>query len=245
MARKFASTDIDNMINRYKSGETQQQIGDAFGIKQGTVSNLLKRHGANISRTEAANRRYARMTPTERAKVADAAHDAVRGMTRGESDLVKRAGTKQVRESHATSEERVIAKTIKGLGVDPVVLQEATGKYNLDIGAFPVAVELFGGGWHAHGKHRARLGQRVEDIADRGWNQLIVWTHTVHPLNVAAVAKDIAAYHELSRSNPSFRRQYRMIWGDGQFISAGCVDDDDVALVPTGIRGAYTRGGRD
>src|SRR5690606_33072236 len=196
----------------------------------------MKRNGyPSLSRGEAMKRRLARMTPAERAALASSAHNAVRGMTRTDDDLRRRAIGKQRTAAHATDEERALAAHLQTRGV-ATIAQQAIGKYNLDIGAEPVAVELFGGNWHAHGRHLARLPQRVVDIADAGWNLLIVWCTQGRTLDVGPVAEDVVAYLERSRRDPTFQRQYRVIWGDGQLYSAGCVDDDDLALVPTSIR---------
>lgn len=241
MASKLTPAQIDDLISRYRSGESQSQLATAFGISQPSVSKWIQKRGAQISRGEAEARKWAGMSPEQRAAQVSSAHAAVRGMTRTAGDLERRALGKQRTQAHATDEERAIARHLNGLGI-PTISQQAVGKYNLDIGMEPVAVELFGGAWHMHGRHWDRLPQRVKDIADAGWNLLIAWTHTVHPLDVAAVAQDAAAYLEISRRDPSFRRQYRVIWGDGQFLAAGCVDDDKLTLVPAGIRGAYTRG---
>lgn len=242
VARKLTPAEVDDLISRYRLGESQNQLATAFGISQASVSRWVKKRGATISRSEAETRKWAAMLPEQRTAQVSSAHAAVRGMTRTVSDLERRALGKQRTEAHATDEERAIARHLNGLGIDTIA-QQAVGKYNLDIGMEPVAVELFGGAWHMHGEHWTRLPQRVKDIADAGWNLLIAWTHAVHPLDVAVVAEDAAAYLEVSRRDPSFRRQYRVIWGDGQFIAAGCVDDNELTLVPTGIRGTYARRG--
>lgn len=239
MVRVVPLTDLDNIIRRYHAGETQSEIAATYGVRQASISTIIRNAGAQISRGEAMRRRLARMTPAERSELASAAHDAVRGMVRTSEDLSKRAVGKQRNLSHATDEEIALADELRrvGLAVNP---QQAVGKYNVDIGAFPVAVEVFGGGWHAHGRHLARLPERVKYIADSSWNLLIVWVRGGTRIDIPAVAQDALAYHERSSSDPTFRRQYRVIRGTGKFYSAGCVDDDKLALIPTTISRTYS-----
>lgn len=240
VARKLTPAEIDDLISRYRSGESQNELATAFGISQPSVSRWVIKRGANISRSEAEARKWAAMTADQRAAQVASAHTAVRGMTRTADDLERRALGKQRTGAHATEEELALARHLNDLGVE-TISQQAIGKYNLDVGAHPVAVELFGGGWHADGRHRARLPERIEYLADAGWNLLIVWTHRVHRFDMSVVAQDALTYLERSRRDPTLRRQYRVIWSDGQLIAAGSVDDDEVTLVPTGISGTYAR----
>lgn len=228
-------------IRLYESGMSQAEIGTVVGKHQATVSTVLRKYAETRDASEAGRLQWAKLSPIERRLQTQAAHRAVRGKTRTLDDLERRALGKQLAQSHATEQERHLASALNNLGID-TVLQQAVSKYNLDIGASPVAVELFGGGWHAYGRHAARMPQRIEDIANAGWNMLIVWDLTRKPFDQAAVAHDIAAYVEQSRRDPTFRRQYRVIWGDGEFYSAGSVDDDHLALVPPTVASTYPAG---
>lgn len=241
MTVKLTPTDVDDLIERYQAGESQNQLAAAFEVTQGTVSRWIIKRGAQISRSDAEARKWAAMTAEQRAAQVASAHEAVRGMVRTDEDLERRALGKYRTQAHATPEERMLANWLRRRG-HLSWTQWPVGRYNVDVAvrAGSVAVELFGGGWHAHGDHRERLPQRTRDLADAGWNLLIIWTHKAHPLS-PKVTDEMVSYIERSRSDPAFRRQYRVIWGDGQLIAAGCVDDDELTLVPTGVRGTYSR----
>lgn len=231
---------LDEVVKLRQSGLTQREIGERFGVPQATVSNWLLSRGVRAD-MHVSRQRYAdSLTPQQRAKQAEAAHEAVRGMKRTDADLIARAHTKQIKQSHATDTERLLAQALTARGLDPV-LQLAVYKYNLDIGVEPVAMELFGGNWHAQGPAAARMPQRLKDIADRGFNTIMVWTHAVHAMDIGAIADEVVSFRERSCSDPSFSRQYRVIWCDGEFIAAGSVDDNKLTLIPTGIRGTYAR----
>lgn len=237
---KLTAVQVEELIDRYVAGESQNQLAAAFGITQSSVYRWIKKHGVQITRSEAERRKWETMSAAQRSAQVASAHEAVRGTTRTHESLVQAALTRERVLSHATDEERVMATWLTDRGIEGVTLQKAVSKYNVDIAAAPVAVELFGGGWHSHGLHRERLPERTRDLANHGWNLLIVWTHKVHPLG-SEVADEIVSFVERSRSDPAFRRQYRVIWGDGKFIASGCVDDDKLTLIPSGIRGTYGR----
>lgn len=241
--RKVAANEgwIADAVRLHLEGATQDQIAEVVGRAQSTVSSVLLRRGYRIERSAASTRRWASMTAEQRAAQVGAAHEAVRGMTRALGDLERRALGKERTRAHATIEELELAACLERLGIE-CVPQKAIGKYNIDIGAEPVAVELFGGNWHADGRHRARLPQRVEDLADAGWNLYIAWCALGRSLDIPAVAQDVIAFLELSRRDPAFRRQYRVVWGDGELVASGCVDDDDRTLIPARISRSDTAG---
>lgn len=242
-ARKPILPWVLEAIDLYRSGMSQTDVAEHFGVTQSTVQRHFKVHGVSRTRSEAERLKWAGMDAEARANQVAAAHAAVRGMTRPDDDLIRRAIGKQASLAHATAEEREVADALIGLGLE-VVLQQAVYKYNVDVGVHPVAVELYGGAWHAHGRHAARFPQRCKDLADRGWNLHIIWAgYPGQPdvLDVSRVTQDVATYYERSSSDPSFRRQYRMIWGHGELIAAGSVDDDNFAPIPSAIRGEYRR----
>jgi hypothetical protein len=240
MARKLTTAEVDNLVERYRSGERQYTIADALGITQASVSRWLQIRGATISRSEAAKRRIRRMTPDEITALTAPAHDAVRGSHFTFEPLCRRALVRERTQSSAVESERVLARWLTERGIDTTP-QKAIGPYNADLAAGPVAVEIFGGNWHSHGAHGQRLPHRSRYILDAGWNLYIVWVKVSrHPM-LPEMADDLAAFVKRSRRNPAFRGQYRVIWGTGQLIAAGSTDDDELTLIPSSERGDYRR----
>lgn len=234
--------DSEDILRRYLAGETKKAIAESLGVNQATVQRRLADFGITTAknRSEAMKIRLSRMTPEERKALAEAANKAARGSKRSFQELCNRAKGVQEKGSHISKTERILAGWLLEKGIS-VIHQQAVGPYNIDLGAYPVAVEVFGGNWHATGKHAARLPERVNYLFNRGWNILIIWVNAIHHPLLPCVTDDIIAFIEQSRSNPSFRRQYRVIWGDGQFYSAGSGDDNNLALIPSGKRGQWSR----
>lgn len=223
------------VVERYQSGETQTALAAAFNTTQQAISLIVAASNARITRSEAERRKWSTMTAEQRTAQYAAAHAATKGRKPTDAERILQAISRQNAMSMATDEEGELAAVLRSKGLE-VIQQQAVGPYNLDFGIAPVAVELFGGGWHAWGAHLDRTPKRLMDLADAGWNIVIVWTRWDHRLDHEAVARDVVAYHQVASADPSFTRQYRVIWGDGQFQGAGCVDDDDFAFVPADIR---------
>ena len=237
MPAPITTLDLDDLIGRYKAGESVKKLASSAGVSRSVIHRYLAAAGVPLrGRSDAMRVRMAQTSPEERARLSAAAHDAVRGMVRTDEDLERRARGKQARESHATDEELTFGRLLQERGLS-VVPQQAVGKYNVDLAVDgTVAVELFGGSWHQDGRHFARLPQRLVDLADRGYTTLMVWCTSRYPLNGSLVADEVVAHLERARRDPAVRREYRMVWGDGEFAASGCVDDNEAPLKPTRVR---------
>jgi hypothetical protein len=118
------------------------------------------------------------------------------------------------------------------------IQQQAIGPYNCDLGAFPVAVEIFGGNWHFSGAHLARSEERTRYLLNAGWHVLMVQATANHPID-AATADYIAVYVKEARRDLSVLREYRVIRGAGETIAGGSANDEHISIVPTLKNGKY------
>src|SRR5690606_37643437 len=109
----------------------------------------------------------------------------------------------------------------------------AIGPYNCDLAVHPVAVEVFGGGWHWHGAHYARAEERFRYIMNEGWYVLVVVVgfNGRFPLT-PAVGDYVASEIERARRDPSLVGQYRVVWGAGEFSTGGRLEDDHFSIEP-------------
>src|ERR1041385_218960 len=238
---KGARPDLAPFLDEYGRGATTSELAQRAGVVRSTMIHWLKDAGADIDRSHAAVRRNARLTAEQRIRMAAATSACHRGVPKSEAALARRALTRQQRMVQVDPQERALVEMLRARGIDGIVQQKAIGRYNCDIAAAPVAVEVFGGNWHAYGQHGARLLRRTRDILDAGWSVLLIWANSVHHPMTEAAADEAAAWIELARSNPSFGRQYRVIWGTGQFIAAGRPEDDELTLEPARTRSDYRR----
>jgi len=229
---------IDEIAASYLSGVSEKALADRYGVSRNVIAARLR--AAGVSRRtlwEAEQLVHAKRTPEQYRRYVQAAHAAVRGSTRSFEELCMRACTRERKQLHASPQELRLQALLAAQGVR-MISQKAIGPYNADLGAFPVAVEVFGGNWHAYGRHATRFADRTRYILDQGWNLVIVWTNNRkrrdEAIPISAVAADyIAAFFQESSSDPTIRSQYRVIWGDGQPVPTSGLDLDDIALVPS------------
>lgn len=211
----------EELAQRYINGESEKALAEALHASRSVISRHLQIMG--IERRTASEANYvmsAQMTPEQRSERAKAAHDAVRGTKRSFDELCKRALARQAKPYNVSPVEVQISQWLQELGLHPIP-QLAIGPYNADLAIGPIAVEIFGGSWHAYGSHVARAGKRLNYFLDQGWSLVFIWVDTVKwPLTVDC-AKYVASFYQIASIDPSIGGQYRVIRGDGQEIPAG------------------------
>lgn len=221
------------VVERYAAGESVNALAASLGVTRAYVGRVLDDAGVERRGSAGANRLMMQTrTPEENRRNAAAAHQAVRGRKRSIAERSKGAQTRERLQTHVSDHERWLAEQLRQRGLD-VVPQKAVGPYNVDVATGTVAVEVFGGGWHAYGMHRARGPERLRYILDQGWNLVIVWTSASRWAFTDAATDYIVAFAEEASRNPSMRGEYRVIWGDGKPAPADSLDVDDLTLKPT------------
>lgn len=155
-----------------------------------------------------------------------AAHDAVRGTSRSLEDLEKRALGKELNPPKMSRWESFFADWLTSQGIE-FTFNKAFGKYNFDFAVGDsVAVELFGGGFHADGRAAARLNDRMTYILNRGWNVYIIWCLSKEDSIFPGCLNDFLAFLKCRSGDKSGCCQYRVIWSDGDPISSGGFESD-------------------
>lgn len=224
---------MGEIIPRYLAGESTVELGKAFGVSRDLIRKRLIEFSVPLRGPADANRlMMTNRTPEENARNTEAAHIAARGRKHSIEERSKMAQSREANPSNIGPNEILLFSMLSARGTD-VIPQKAVGPYNCDLAAFPVAVEVWGGYFHYFGSHIARTPKRCRYFFDQGWTILIV--HMGRTLRAISErgADYIAAYIQQARSDPSFRREYRMIWGTGEFIACGSSDDDKLAIEET------------
>jgi very-short-patch-repair endonuclease len=231
------NVDTSVIVSMYAKGIGAKTIAATIGVSAPVVINRLDKAGIALrNRREGMLARMSRSTPQERHRLASAAHDSVRGKSHTEEHRCKIAAT---RESHGigiSHEERCLATMLADRGLH-FIKQKAAGRYNIDIAIDEgsVAVEVFGGYWHARGDHAARHRKRCEYLLSRGWQVVCVWISADYPVS-AGCADYIVAFAQALRSGEAERGEEKMITGDGQpsTIGEGYLDGRPGVARPVG-----------
>lgn len=231
----------EEIINRYLAGESANALAQAYGVSRTAIHTCLRHAQSPIRNQAEANRLLAEQTPVEEHHRRIAiAQEACRGRKQTLAHRCRIAATKEANISHISKAETMLAQWLRERSIESVP-QKAIGPYNVDLGIHPVAVEIFGGAWHAG---RDCESPRARYILDQGWHLIVVWAHGRRSPITPAVADYIVAFLEELRRDPPSIRQYRVIRGDGQELARGRSDADNITLVVPGYE-SYRERARD
>ena len=224
--------DADKIVDLYLRGRSTVALARLFRVDRQTIVRRLRSlETARRTMSEVQQLVNAKRPAEERQRIAGAAHDAVRGMRRTPKDLAARARSKEGVPPKKGSYEHRLRQMLAEQGI-VTIPQQAIGPYNCDLGAAPVAVEVFGGDWHWTGRHRARLPQRTHHILDSGWHCLVIHVTRKHPLT-EATAEYVSTYVKRARRNPAAIREYRMIRSAGQTVAVFRFDGNNIPDILT------------
>ena len=228
MTNKIFLSNLDDLLRRYLAGESENQLSKEAGINRDTFRRRLIQAGIiprNQSQSETI--KWKNMTAEERLRQVKAAHNAARGRNISFDELCRKASSKEGSLTyHVSTEEKMLAGWLNELGI-VVIHNLAVGPYNCDLGAGPIAVEVWGGNWHP----KITEVKRTKYILDSGYSLLIIDTDKHRfPLTRAVTQYVIALLQEAS-SDPTGRRQYWMVQGDGELIFKR-FNDDNISLEP-------------
>lgn len=217
--------DIPRIISLYTSGVSENAIAKEIGVSRSVVRNRLIKSGVVIrSNSEASQLVMSKRTAEERSRNVKAAHDAVRGKSKTHKELCKRSIAKQNAFVDFTSVyEQDIANALTEKGIE-FIPQLAIDKYNVDFGiGNNIALEIYGGGWHASGRAAARFDERSEKLFRCGYTIVICWIGT--SFNRRFIPSTIADYlitlSEKLSSDPSARCKHYVIGSDGKPSAIG------------------------
>jgi very-short-patch-repair endonuclease len=196
-------------------------LSEKFNCARSVIVRILNENGITPrGRRDAMFLRMSQTSPEERSRLTTSAHNAVRGISQSIDHRCKIAITK----------EKTLSGVIAPLEIDVCnmlidrgfncIPQKAIGPYNIDIAIIepPIAIEIFGGGWHNSGTHAARYSKRIEYILNSGFTPIIIWTSGF----ITNGAIDyIVTLSEKLRSCPPIRCEEHVIRGDGYLRSIG------------------------
>gem|GEM_PF-1793439 len=230
----------EKICSRYLAGESELALAHAYATSRNVIRTRLLEAGIQPRGGSEANKiRMAKLSKQERQTLAAAAHEAVRGKRQSLEVRCKMAATRELRASPNPA-ERLMIESLTALGL-ACIPQKAVGPYNVDIAVTRprVAVEIFGGHWHASGRAAARFPKRIEYLRRAGWAVVCIWVTGSWPLESGAI-KYVAALAQTLCHDPAPRSQDHMIRGDGQPSTIGYFNLNNIP----GIPGAQPRDNR-
>lgn len=232
VARNRSTRLVDDalIVGDYQSGVSVAELSRRYEVSRQLVIDRLAAAGVPLrGRSEANRRLWETRTSAQRLNQVSSAHEAVRGRGRTWREKAFGALTTEYRRK-LTEDESALCLRLEALGL-AVHPQRALGVYNIDIAVPPVAVELFSRAPNAHTSVTPGLPKRLDYIFDHGWAIYVAWS----AVPGADLAQDIFAFVQLARSEPAGGRRYRVVWGDGQFVTEGRCNGDYRPIVEATI----------
>lgn len=223
----------DEAVARYLAGESEKAVAASLGVSRQVIRRVLLERGIDPrNRSQGMFTRMARTEASERRRLTAAAHDAVRGTKQTDKHREKVATTLNGNLRSASHLEDALHAALAERGWH-ASRQTAVGRYNPDLTFPSVAVEVCGGNWLFTDQRRnARYVRKIKDLGKLGWHTILVQISGLAGKTISnALIDEIITFVQFASMNPSARREYRMIGGDGKTYLSGYADDDHIALV--------------
>lgn len=214
---------MDEIIALYISGNSVNEIARRFSVAKTVIKRRLLDAGVVMRSSAEANQlMMCNRTREENVSNVQAAHNAIRGKTYTHKELCQRAISRERTFTQFRSPyERQIAEELTNRGVK-FIPQKAVDKYNIDFAIFDsIALEVFGGGWHAYGRHGARFEERSKKLFNSGYTIVMCWVGFNYEFIPSAIVDYLISLNKILGSNPSTRCKHYMIRGDAQSSAIG------------------------
>src|SRR5258708_5771589 len=133
----------DEAIALFQSGMSVKAIASRFNVARHVITRHLKIAGITPrNRSESMYLRMSQTNSDERVALTRASHAARKAMLTPEEWGIRQALAKQTNLSKVGDGEKLFIQWLSERGVVNCIPQQAVGKYNLDIGVAPIAVEI-------------------------------------------------------------------------------------------------------
>lgn len=209
---------LDDLIKAYLAGVSEKELARRAGVSRSVIRRRLLARGIEPrGRSAATAAVMASLSEAGRQARTAPAHDAARGRKASFEELCAKAAAREITKSGSVPLEGQLLRWLERR-IEFGTMQKAVGPYNVDVALEEtrIAVEVFGGRWHASGRHAARHLERCEYLFDRGWSVVVIWVDARRrPFGVGAVDY-IVALSQRHRTNPPSRPEYHVIFGDGE-----------------------------
>ncbi|WP_420806768.1 helix-turn-helix domain-containing protein [Massilioclostridium coli] len=223
MPKERIVLDTNKIIKLYNSGKSINELANIFNVSRPTITRRLKNSGIVVrGQTEANQLMMSKRTIEENLHNVRAAHNAVRGKPRPREQKLKTAISRQANfTGYRSPYERDIANELIKRNIE-FVPQFAIDIYNIDFAIGDnIAFEVFGGGWHAYGRHRSRFNERSKKLFDCGYTIVMCWVGFNYRFSPSTIVDYLVSLDKILRSDPSTRCKHYMIRGDGKPTAVG------------------------
>lgn len=212
--------DIDDLINRYLSGESCKSLANSFGFSRQVVYRVLRNAGITPrNRSQAMFVRMQQTSPEERQRISHNAHEARRGR-KNTPDMLHKVAIAKIKRIGAFENEFINALENSGIETHP---QQPFLSYNLDIGCGNVAVEIH---TQVASPVSKNFIKKLVECVHSGMNMIYVWISPRHMNVTDACYNKVVSLVQSCRANPPAITQYWVVRSTGEIYATGSFDID-------------------
>ena len=219
------------VVRRFRNGESVKSLATEFNVERSNIHLCLADKGVTPrNRSESMFARMSKTSLEERKELVAHANEAMRHLP---PDFHKACSEKQAIRKQAS-----LAKVGAGEAQFMHWLQQrgyegrpqiAVGVYNIDILLRHIAVEIHINSGNPHAMPYYR--KRIIKLLNSGYDVLYIKVSKQRQLE-SATANYAIAFLKMRDRVPSMPCEYRMIRGDGEFVTGMSLDCDKNTLIP-------------
>lgn len=236
---RITNLDEDKIVSRYNAGDSAHILAGAFGVSERVIYRVLRENNVKTRTLKEANNLIHDQLTLEQRQTRATQHTVV---WEGRSyptipvarpdALHKKALTQQQTLAQQRPDERRILAALPTEWIDGQ--QIAVDCYNIDFTHGTVAMEVHS--TRLHPFRSEKTVSRAIDLADRGWHVIYFWPNNGSTRNITERGiAELVTWAERLNCDPSPMRQYLVIRGGGELVTAGNFNLKERALIPTSI----------
>lgn len=230
MTAKIELPNLDDLVARYHSGVSVNQLSKEVGVARMTIVKAFLAAGVKVrGRSEAETVKWSVMKSDRTAveRQCAKAWQACAGRTKSDDELAKTALTVFRKQLRKFKLEDRVSIFLEAAGFR-VLQQFPVGSYNIDVAldSLSIAVEVVHvgsatfNGCEQTGNRPQH--ERLKYLLDRGWHVIyLIGTGNPKVVDLASIGDDLVAAIKFASQYPSARGKYRVIWGQGKPSRAG------------------------
>jgi hypothetical protein len=221
MSRKIEIPNIDNVIKRYYSGISLNQLSKEIGITRITLTRRFKSLGVNLrSQSDSERIKWSKMSEQQRKRQVQKAHESTRGRVVSTSEKVKRAKSAYFNAFKKGLHETEISEILNYLGYKSFI-QKNFGIYNIDISVhgFPICIEIQSNNHQS--LRKPKNIKRIKYILNRKQFLLyVIIDQSQNPILYESITNKIISYLNILSTDKSICGKYAMIGRNGKSFTS-------------------------
>ena len=232
MPRIIELSNLNDIIKRYKSGVSVNQLSKENGVSRSVISRLLSSNDVQLrSHSESECIKWSNMSEQQRKRQVQKAHEAARGRLVSTAEKMKRAKSAYFNHFKKGLHELEICEILKYKGYQAII-QKNLGIYNIDLSIheFPICIEIQSNNHHS--LRSPKILKRTKYILNsKKFLLYIIIDQSKNPILYESIANKIISYLNVLSLDESICGKYAMIGRNGDSFTSTRYNFNDFARI--------------